>query len=81
MTLCSMNISFTDVPILGCEPDIAALYSSESGARRIFEDAKVDRGPSDTDIYTINQVKIYKFKLTFQSYWPSLQFIHCQFAI
>ena len=69
------------MPILGCEPDIAALYSSESGARRIFEDAKVDRGPSDTDIYTINQVEIYKFKCIFQSYKLSRQFFHFQFAI
>ena len=46
----------SDVPILGCEPEIASLYSSKSGARRIFEDANVDRGPSDADIYTIHQV-------------------------
>ena len=46
----------SDVPILGCEPEIANLYSSKSGARRIFEDANVDRGPSDADIYTIHQV-------------------------
>ena len=59
--LCYSNNAFIlGVPILGCEPDVATLYSSKSGAKRIFEDAKVDRGPSDKDIYTTDQVIIVK---------------------
>eukprot|EP00795_Rhopilema_esculentum_P006132 gene6132-11522_t len=47
---------FLDVPVLGCEPEVATLYSSKSGARRIFEDANIDRGPAETDIYSITQL-------------------------
>ena len=54
------NVFIPGVPILGCEPDVAILYSSKSGARRIFEDAKVDKGPSDNDIYTTDQVVTVK---------------------
>ena len=52
LSLCS----YTEVPVLGCEPEVATLYSSKSGARRIFEDANIDRGSAETDIYSITQV-------------------------
>eukprot|EP00794_Sanderia_malayensis_P009883 gene9883-10893_t len=45
-----------DVPVLGSEPDIAALYSTKSGSRRIFSDSKVDKGPSEADIYSLQQL-------------------------
>ena len=47
---------FSDLPILSPDPEIANLYSSKSGAKRIFIAAKVEIPPSEFDIYSLPQV-------------------------
>ena len=42
--------------MLGPEPDVANLYSSKSGSKRIFLSAKVDIPPGHFDIYSLPQV-------------------------
>ena len=39
------------VPLLGPEPDAAALYTSKSGAKQVFEDANVSSPVGAWDIY------------------------------
>lgn len=41
----------------GCEPDLANLYSTKSGAQRIFQSAKVDTPHGEFDIYNREQVR------------------------
>uniref|UniRef100_A0A1I8J0H5 IQ motif containing H n=2 Tax=Macrostomum lignano TaxID=282301 RepID=A0A1I8J0H5_9PLAT len=45
-----------DVPILCPEPQVAQLYGTKSGARRIFRAAKVSAPPGDFDIYSLTQL-------------------------
>ncbi|XP_064607991.1 IQ domain-containing protein H-like isoform X2 [Liolophura sinensis] len=46
-----------DVPLLSPEPDIAHLYSTKSGSKRIFSSAKADMPPSEYDVYSLQQLE------------------------
>ena len=47
---------FLDVPIYGPDPEVTHLYSTQSGARRIFQAADVDTPPCECDVYNIQQL-------------------------
>jgi len=47
-----------NVPVLSPEHDVAHLYSTKSGCKRIFSSANVDMPPSEYDVYSLGQVCI-----------------------
>lgn len=49
-----------NVPILSPEPEVAHLYSTKSGCKRIFASASIDIPPSEYDVYSLGQVRCQK---------------------
>lgn len=45
-----------NVPVMSPEPEVAHLYSTKSGCKRIFASANVDLPPSEYDVYSLGQV-------------------------
>jgi hypothetical protein len=47
---------FLNIPVYGSDPEVTHLYSTKSGARRIFQAAGVDMPPGEFDVYNIQQL-------------------------
>ena len=47
---------FLNIPVYGSDPEVTHLYSTKSGARRIFQAAGVDMPPGEYDVYNIQQL-------------------------
>lgn len=51
---------FLEVPIMAPEPEVAHLYSTKSGCKRIFASADVEMPPSEYDVYSLGQVNVWQ---------------------
>lgn len=49
------------IPYLGADPKVVEVYGTKSGAVRLFRKAGVPLPPSECDIFTEQQVKLFSF--------------------